>query len=133
MTAEHSRRIAIRKPRARRQKRSRSNWLVRQNSVLAQSGGEDADDPKLMIPIRDERLSEDLQVTNAESRVLEIFRSYGVLPYQMLCLNWKLQQDLHVPLDRLIQKGFIVREGRHDAYHLTPIGYQAVKKVPDSE
>jgi hypothetical protein len=69
-------------------------------------------------------------MSDAEAKVMEIFRFYGVAPYQMLCLNGKVQQDLHVPLDRLIRKGFIVREGHHDAYHLTSTGYQAVNRTP---
>jgi hypothetical protein len=68
-------------------------------------------------------------MTSAEAKVMEIFRFYGVLPYQMLCLNGKVQQELQVPLDRLIQQGLIVREGRHDAFHLTPMGYEAVSQV----
>lgn len=65
---------------------------------------------------------------NAEEKVLAIFRLYGVLPYQMLCLDRSAQGDLRAPIDRLIEKGFIVREARHDAYHLTPTGYAAVNQ-----
>jgi hypothetical protein len=67
-------------------------------------------------------------MTSAELKVMAIFRLYGVLPDQMLCLNGKLQQELQAPLDRLIQRGLIVREGRHDAYHLTTAGYQAANR-----
>jgi hypothetical protein len=72
-------------------------------------------------------------ITDSEEKVMEIFRFYGVAPYQMLCLNGKVQQDLHVPLDRLIRKGFIVREGRHDAFHLTAMGHQVVSRIPASK
>jgi len=72
-------------------------------------------------------------MTDAEAKVMRIFRSYGVVPYQMLCLNLRVRQDLHDPLDRLIRKGFIVCEGHHDAYHLTPTGYRAVSQIPSSE
>lgn len=72
-------------------------------------------------------------MTDSEAKVMEIFRFYGVAPYQMLCLNGKVQQDLHAPLDRLIRKGLIVREGRHDAYHLTSTGYQAVSRIAAAE
>lgn len=71
-------------------------------------------------------------MTDAERKVMQIFRFYGVAPYQMLCLNGRVQEDLHVPLDQLIQKGFIVREGHHDAYHLTPMGYQAASQMTSS-
>ncbi|HQU46201.1 MAG TPA: hypothetical protein PK867_25535 [Pirellulales bacterium] len=71
-------------------------------------------------------------MTSAETKVMEIFRFYGVLPYQMLCLNGKVQQEMQVPLDGLIQKGFVVREGRHDAFHLTQIGYEAVNQAGGS-
>lgn len=63
---------------------------------------------------------------DSEEKVLAIFRMYGVTPYQMLCLDRAAQGDLAAPINRLIQKGFIVREGRHEAYHLTPTGYAAV-------
>ena len=68
-------------------------------------------------------------MTDAEKKVMQIFHFYRVAPYQMLCLNGRLQDDLHIPLDRLIQKGFIVREGHHDAFHLTPTGYQAASRI----
>ena len=70
------------------------------------------------------------QMMDGEAKVMQVFRFYGVAPYQMLCLNGKVQQDLQAPLDRLIRKGFIVREGHHDAYHLTPMGYQAASQIP---
>ena len=72
-------------------------------------------------------------MTDAERKVMQIFRFYGVAPYQMLCLNGKVQDDLRVPLNGLIQKGFIVREGHHDAFHLTEVGYQAVNRMPSAE
>ena len=72
-------------------------------------------------------------MTDGEKRVMQIFRSYGVAPRQMLCLNGKVQEDLHVPLDQLIRKGFIVREGHHDAYHLTEMGYQAASRMSSLE
>lgn len=71
-------------------------------------------------------------MNHAEAKVMEIFRFYGVLPYQMLCLNGKIQQELRQPLSSLIQQGFIVREGRHDAYHLTATGYEAVSQLVES-
>lgn len=71
-------------------------------------------------------------MTNAELKVMEIFRFYGVLPYQMLCLSGKTQQELRAPLDRLVQQGLIVCEHRHNAYHLTAIGYDAVKNMLES-
>lgn len=69
-------------------------------------------------------------MNDAERNVMRIFRSYGVAPYQMLCLSGKVQDDLHVPLDALIRKGFIVREEHHNAYHLTAMGYQAANRLP---
>jgi hypothetical protein len=72
-------------------------------------------------------------MNESEAKVMQIFRFYGVAPYQMLCLNGKVQEDLHAPLDRLIRRGFIVREGHHDAYHLTEMGYQAVSQIRSSE
>lgn len=72
-------------------------------------------------------------MTDAEKKVMQIFHFYGVAPYQMLCLNRKVQQDLHVPLDQLVQKGFIVREAHHDAYHLTPLGHQLASRIPSLE
>jgi hypothetical protein len=85
-----------------------------------------------MPPFHDGPCSQELQMTDAEAKVMDIFRFYGVLPYQMLCLSWKIQQDLQAPLDRLIGKGFIVREGRHDGFHLTPLGYQALNPGTES-
>ena len=73
------------------------------------------------------------EMTDAEAKVMRIFRLYGVAPYQMLCLNARVADDLDAALNRLIRKGFIVREGHHDAYHLTPIGYQAVSQLPSSQ
>ena len=70
---------------------------------------------------------------NAEGKVMDIFRFYGVLPYQMLCLNPKVQQDYRGPLDRLIQKGLVVREDRHGGYHLTSSGYAAVNQPREVE
>lgn len=72
-------------------------------------------------------------MTDAEKNVMRIFQFYRVAPYQMLCLNGRLQGDLHIPLDGLIQKGFIVREGHHDAYHLTPTGYHAASRIRSAE
>jgi hypothetical protein len=63
---------------------------------------------------------------DGEEKVLEIFRMYGVIPYQMLCLDRQIQMALAGPINRLIQKGLIVCEGRNDAYHLTPTGYDVV-------
>ncbi|HWB14296.1 MAG TPA: hypothetical protein VG826_34025 [Pirellulales bacterium] len=73
------------------------------------------------------------EMTTAEAKVMRIFRLYGVAPYQMLCLNGRLAADLHAPLNRLIRKGFIVSEGHHDAYHLTPTGYRAVNRIRSAE
>ena len=67
------------------------------------------------------------EMTEAETKVMQVFRLYGVAPYQMLCLNARVVDD--AALDRLICKGFIVREGHHDAYHLTTTGYQAVSRI----
>jgi hypothetical protein len=72
-------------------------------------------------------------MTDAEKKVMQIFHFYRVAPYQMLCLNGRVQEDLHVPLDRLIERGFIVREGHHDAYHLTSIGYQVASRISSAE
>ena len=72
-------------------------------------------------------------MTDGERKVMQIFRFYGVAPYQMLCLNGKVQDDLHIPLDGLIQKGFIVREGHHDAFHLTEMGHQAASRMFSAE
>ena len=72
-------------------------------------------------------------MTDAEKKVMRIFQFYGVAPYQMLCLNGTVQQDLHVPLDQLIEKGFIVREAHHGAYHLTPTGYQFASRIPSPD
>ena len=73
------------------------------------------------------------EISDAEAKVMRIFRLYGVAPYQMLCLNSRLVEDLHAPLDRLIRKGLIVREGHHDPYHLTPTGHQAVSRIRSLE
>ncbi|HET6883807.1 MAG TPA: hypothetical protein VFI31_26880 [Pirellulales bacterium] len=72
-------------------------------------------------------------MTDAERKVMQIFRFYRVAAYQMLCLNGKVQDDLHVPLDGLIQKGLIVREEHHNAFHLTEMGYQAASRMPIAE
>ena len=72
-------------------------------------------------------------MNDAERKVMQIFRFYGVAPYQMLCLNGRVQDDLHGPLDQLIRKGFIVREGHHDAFHLTATGYQAARQMSSLE
>lgn len=78
-------------------------------------------------------MNAEAQMNDAEAKVMQIFRFYGVAPYQMLCLNGKVQQDLHLPLDRLIRRGFIVREGHHDAYHLTQSGYLAASRISSVE
>ena len=69
-------------------------------------------------------------MVDGEEEVLKIFRLYGVIPYQMLCLDRQIQTALAVPLKRLIRKGVIVCEGRNDAYHLTPTGYAVVHGRP---
>ncbi|HEX7379891.1 MAG TPA: hypothetical protein VF278_22400 [Pirellulales bacterium] len=71
-------------------------------------------------------------MTTAELKVMEIFRFYSVAPYQMLCLDSKVQHELRAPLDQLVQRGLIVREDRHNAYHLTMSGYDAVKSLLQS-
>lgn len=63
----------------------------------------------------------------SEEKVLAIFRFYRVSPYQMLCLDRATQGSLQAPLGRLIKRGWIVKEGTKDAYHLTPAGYAAVQ------
>jgi hypothetical protein len=65
-------------------------------------------------------------MVDGEEKVLQVFRMYGVIPYQMLCLDRQIQIALADPIKRLIQKGLIVCEERHDAYHLTPEGYAVV-------
>jgi hypothetical protein len=65
---------------------------------------------------------------DGEEKVLDIFRMYRVTPYQMLCIDRAVQGALAAPINRLIQKGFIVCEGRHDGYHLTPAGYAVVQR-----
>ncbi len=63
----------------------------------------------------------------SEQKVLAIFRLYRVSPYQMLCIDRTTQGNLQAPLDRLIKRGFIVKERTKDGYHLTPAGYVAVQ------
>ncbi|HJT32113.1 MAG TPA: hypothetical protein VJ783_08720 [Pirellulales bacterium] len=68
----------------------------------------------------------------AEQKVLAIFRMYRVSPYQMLCLNRVTQGNLEAPLQRLIQRGLVVKERTKDAYHLTPAGYVAAQSETES-
>jgi len=67
-------------------------------------------------------------MANSEDKVLAIFRLYDVTPYQMLCLDRTARTELKGPIDRLVKKGFLVRERRQDAYHLTRAGYAAVRQ-----
>lgn len=64
-----------------------------------------------------------------EDQVLAIFRFYRMSPYQMLCLDRATRTTLAKPLDRLVERGLLVREDRHGAFHLTSDGFEAVRSA----
>lgn len=71
-------------------------------------------------------------MSDDESEVLSIFRSYRVTPNQMLFLNGEVDVRMRASMLRLIEKGFVVRDKPKHAYYLTKAGYQAVKALPHS-
>jgi hypothetical protein len=68
-----------------------------------------------------------------EDQVLAIFRFYRMSPYQMLCLDRATQTSLAKPLDRLIERGWLVREDRHGGFHLTSDGFAVVRSSSDED
>lgn len=68
-----------------------------------------------------------------EDQVLAIFRFYRMSPYQMLCLDRATQTSLAKPLDRLIERGLLVREDRHGGFHLTNDGFEAVRSTNEED
>ena len=68
-------------------------------------------------------------MTQSETDILRMFRTYGVRPHEMLFLNAGLAkshpQQFTRAMQSMVERGLVVKERRRDAYSLTTTGYRA--------
>ena len=70
-------------------------------------------------------------MTKNERAVLRRFRTFLVLPNQMLCFNSDDRERFRLAFRTLIERDYLVKEQFKDAYSLTREGFAAMKMDHD--